>query len=556
MSIVTTYEGRRGARGADGSNGIGVSDVRGSMIDNPVLSALHPNNGALIDTLTSTRTTMGAYQDRYGAWQLANPNTATNLVLHSTDFSNAVWIDPNAAWSYVGTTTDPFGGSDAHEINLDVDTHNDVAYDEVITQILAAISSDTYTISVWMRIISGTVDEVDFSIKDGASWNKFNVQARIGSTWARITGTNSDNGAATPRLSINPRGDINARIALYACQLETGEMATTYIDNTATVTTVNYTDQARQSEKGYLIEESKDNLVLNPDSGNPDDLVWTLANGTITRYDGENAFGQAGKWIRMEFSTVQTMTLTIPTQTLVEGTIYKVSFYMLDTSETITGVTVSVKGGTAVPINAVPTSEIDRVSVTCVAGSSGGLTVSITSSAPASAVAPIISAARVETGDVTSYYNGTRAADIFSVPSNIGNPSDPWTINFQHSEIVNNANVKYIFHNGLTGTNEFAAYFQNNDLVAQIGSETYTFTNALTSTDISLTFDGVNIKCYVDGVILATSGAFTPAITTEAATIYLGADSSQANAINAYLSNIRFWDFEMTANEIKYISGV
>jgi hypothetical protein len=554
MSIITFYEGRRGAAGADGSDGLGVSDVRASLIDNPVLSALHPNNGSSIGTLTSTRATMGAYKDRYGDWKLANPDTATNLVLHSTDFTNGVWADITASWSYIGTTTDPNGGSLAHEINLDVDTRNDVTYDQVISQTIAAISSGTFVMSVWMKVLSGTVDTVDFSIKDGASWNKIVTQVKPGSNWVRITGSDNDNGAAAPIISINPRGDLNARIALYACQFETGEMATPYIDNTTTATTVNYTDQARQSSQGYLIEESKDNLVANPDGGDPDNLIWTLANGTISRYEGYNAFGQGGKWIKMVFSTANTITLSVPA-TLNTGQTYTVSFYLLDTSSTITGVTVSARGGTPVAVDAVPTTSLDRVSVKCVAGASGSISIAMTSSAPTALVAPIVSAVRADLGTITSYYNGTRAADIYSVPSQIGSPQNPWTVNFQHYEVVNDSSIKYIFNNGLGGINAFAAYFQNNDLTVQIGAATRTFTDALTSTNISLTFDGTYIKCYADGVLIGTSTAVTPAITTAAATIYLGADSSQANSINAYLANIEFWDFEMTGNEIKYIRG-
>ena len=156
MSIITAYEGRRGASGTNGDNGSGVADIRESLIDNPVLSILNANNKSKFGTLTSTRATMGAYPDRYGNGKLQNPDTATNLVLHSTDFSNGVWADTTASWTYIGTTTDPYGGSLAHEINLDVDTRNDVTYDQIISQTIATIASNTFVMSVWMKAVSYT----------------------------------------------------------------------------------------------------------------------------------------------------------------------------------------------------------------------------------------------------------------------------------------------------------------------------------------------------------------------------------------------------------------
>lgn len=558
MTVVTVNEGRFGVAGSDGTNGSGVANVRTSKIENPLISLLNPNKKSKIGTLTTTRLTQGAYPNRYGSYSWAHPDTATNLALHSQDFTNAVWTNPTTSWTHIASgITDPFGGSNAHEINLDVDTRNRVTYDQVIAQSLGVLTDESYCTSIWMKIISGVVDTVDMSYKDSGSWRRMDASGELSSTeWRRVADFRSPSGSLATTVAFNPRGDLNTRIAVYGAQVQLGTMPTDYIATTTASVTTNYTDQQRDSKLGYLIEESKPNLIQNPDGFEASTTTWVLTNGTLSAYNGQNAFGETGKYIQLNHGTVSTITLSNGA-TMTEGQPYTVSFWLLKVSGTLTDVSVSAKGGSPVPIADIPTV-LTRVSAVCIAGAAGSVVISLTS--PDSDAASVVSGVRVEAGSLTSYYEGTtvqgqRAADIYSIPYTIRKPDLEWTLSFNYSGVTNDALIKYVFHNGLTGVNEFALYFINDDIVLQIGTQTRQFNSVINGSSIVITFDGSLARLYLDGGSPATPDAFTPAVTTVGTTLYIGSDSTQTNAINAYLSNLEFWDFRMTTQEAQYIAG-
>ena len=169
MSIFTIYEGNKGLTGTNGLNGLGVLDVDAEPVDNPLLSALFNNSLSESAFVTASRNSSGAYVDRYGVLGWARSPTITNYVQYSNDFTQ--WTDAFGRWSYIGATTDPFGGNNAAEINLDVDTDALGGSGAVLDGPLGVdIPAGTeITASFYIKVISGEVSSLDFTFVPSAT---------------------------------------------------------------------------------------------------------------------------------------------------------------------------------------------------------------------------------------------------------------------------------------------------------------------------------------------------------------------------------------------------
>ena len=92
-------------------------------------------------------------------------------------------------------------------------------------------------------------------------------------------------------------------------------------------------------------------------------------------------------------------------------------------------------------------------------------------------------------------------------------------------------------------------------MTVNIGGELSVFTGVIESDVIGLVYDGTDIKLYKDG-FLSDTQANAGSVSTIASTIYLGSDETSANSINAYLSKVEFWQEELTASEMRTITGI
>ena len=81
-----------------------------------------------------------------------------------------------------------------------------------------------------------------------------------------------------------------------------------------------------------------------------------------------------------------------------------------------------------------------------------------------------------------------------------------------------------------------------------------TITDGLDSENIAATFDGLNVNLYKNGLLDNSSTYITPS-SVISSNLYVGADSSQLNAINASMNYLYFNDKLLTDNEILTISG-
>lgn len=547
---VIVFKGKPGASSVNGINGLGVSDVQGDVLESPIFNVLCTNKLARAGNLNFDRGSLAFHNNRHHKNVWARNTSTTNFILYSEDFTQ--WDDGTNKWSIIGSTTDPDGGSLATEINLDADTDDLVGLGPIISDFPdASMTVGGYvTLSFWLKIISGTISALDVgqgSTKitmpaPTASYQRFKISVPV-----ITSGFN---------MSINPRGKSGARLALFGVQLEDNLTSTDYIKTVGAKETVTFTGEPeRESDKGWLIEEEKENIVIY--SAELSKSNWVKTNLTIDTFTGDDPFGDTDQSIRLVWGTVAEVTLAGDTGTLTASTAYTVSFWAYITAGSLSSITVALGGGTAVTMPQVDVSGFVRINAAITSGSGSGII--ITANSPNLTASLNISGIQVELGTLTSYIKTgtlaqTREPDIVKtdIPFNIPRPDKTWSFIFRHKSVLNNSAKKFIFTNNETGSTEFSCYFTNANLTLKNGASETTI-SALTIEKISMTFSGSTLKIYNEStLVISTSISPTSFL---AATLYIGMNSAKANAINAHISNFMFYDVELTANEIIYLMG-
>tara|TARA_R110002020_G_scaffold453005_3_gene667657 strand:+ start:348 stop:2006 length:1659 start_codon:yes stop_codon:yes gene_type:complete len=547
MSTLTLYEGRlRGDTGQDGENGTGVSDIRQSIVDNPLLDILRNNKPEKTgNSLALDRDSEALVTDRYGVNQWIPGDTITNYITESNDFS--AWSDTNTNWQINSTNnTDPFGGNTATEIELTADT---IPFNVMGLSVESLISGGWYRLSFYIKLISGNSPSVN--IKYGLNYD---VTETITANYQRVEvqlyGINS-----ITDLFISPQGLSGSKLHIFGVMLQRGRVTTDYLATTGSAVSIpNPSSSYRANELGYLLEGAKENLITW--SEDLTGSTWSLSSGTVGTYSGQDPFNDNGKNIQVSFGDDEVLTISA-TGTFLSGQAYTVSFWGLSLSGTIDSVTASLSGSSVVNVDAIPTDEFKRISVNVIAGASGDLEVNITSITKDAVFA--FTGFQVEEDNITSYIATniatlSRDYDNLSIPwfDNAPLISGEWSLFFAHNSIIINSENKYILHNGLSGADEFYVRAKNSDIQLRINNQTKTY-SILSSSDVFLTFNGTDIKAYNNGDLFnsSTISTFTAALPN---TLYIGTDNNGMNSTNAYLSSIQFWQEELTSNEVKYIS--
>ncbi len=556
MNNINIFEDRRrGDAGSDGANGSGVADIRKSIIDNPTYKSMVNNKLNRTGVTTWDRATEALETDRYGnpAWK--SNLDVTNECLHSNDFTNAAWLDVNNRWSIItSSATDPTGGSNATEINLDVTTTKDEDPKRTIQQDITGLDPDFYyTVSFDFKVLSGTVTDLQLSLSTLSTAPYYTFNADLTSSFQRVS-VSFMASSSSVSMSIHPVGTSGSRVVLYEVMYEKGSIAHDPINTTTIPVTVAGTGKAeRSNSNGYLIEGAKQNLIQN--SEDLKEFNWSLSSGSISK--NNNVFGEQDRNVQVNFDTTSPLVLT-SSGSYVQGTTYTLSVYGHVTAGDVS-VFASIGNGDLVQVDSFPTDKYGRRNVDCVAGPGGGASLTLTPSTASAKI--LLSSFQSETNGLSSYIrNGdalnSRGADNVTVSYDdlIPRPSGVWSFYFNHSGIVNTSDKKYVFTNGLSGTSEFSCYFENNDLNIKNGSVIKTITDGLDSENIAATFDGLNVNLYKNGLLDNSSTYITPS-SVISSNLYVGADSSQLNAINASMNYLYFNDKLLTDNEILTISG-
>tara|TARA_R110000744_G_scaffold43341_1_gene97299 strand:- start:174 stop:1820 length:1647 start_codon:yes stop_codon:yes gene_type:complete len=548
MSTLTLFLGELGTRGIDGETGLGVADIRESIIENPLLSVLKTNKLNNVGDVTVSRTGEALIKDRYGDYQFITGDDHTNYLYYSNDFAN--WSDALNNWTLTSTNNaDPDGGNDASYITLNTDITPSTSF--VIESTASGMTAGYKTASFWFKVVSGTVTDLEFKVGS----ESFRVKSSLNSTWERVTVSTEVN-VASSLINIKPIGLTGAVIGLYNCQFENGSNVTAYIDVPATtpVTVVNTVPPIRRNNLGYLIEETKTNIIQNTE--NLTRTNWGISGGTVSSYNGQGVFRDWYQYIQMTF-TNQSLLLS-STGTFTPNVDYTVSFFVYVLSGSVTALNISLQGGATVNLIQLPTEGFVRLNAVVRAGASGDLVFNFIS--PDLTGNLLFMGVQVETGGLTSYIRSatgsvTRPEDDANGTYTLPRPDAPWSFAFTHNSVIDNSSIKFVFDNGQAPLNDFAAWFSGTQLNIKIGSVTSTFNNALDSTRLGAVYDGTNIKLYKDGFLYDTqsNNGFVSLI---APTVYIGSDDTSTNSINAYLSNMEFWQDELTAAEMRTITGI
>ena len=549
-NVLTIHRSRRlGPTGTNGLNGSGVADIRESIVDNPMLDLFYNNKLSKTGALTWVRAGEAVITDRYGVDRWISGDDITNEMTYSNDFVQ--WSDPFNRWTRVGSTTDPLGGGSATEISLDSTLiASDPQAGTIERSVSGLVSGRAYTVSFDFKRLTGSISEIQIT----AGGVYFDVTKTVTTNYQRLTVTFFA-AASSLLFSIHPVGTSGSTFALYEAMYEIGSTAHAPINTTTTPVTVSGTGiDYRASENGYLFEGTKTNLVVNSE-----DLLqtnWTLSSGDIIK--GTDTYGQIGKNIVIDINTLPTVSLK-STGAFANSTLYTLSFDAKIVSGSVNA-SASINGSAPVDFGLLPTGSITRFNFQITSGTGASeLEFSITSSNLSGKL--LLTSIQVEGNSLSSYIrnataSNSRPLDLVTIPynGNIPNLNNPWTLFFNSKLIPINTDLKYILSNGLSGANEFSAFFESEDLKLKVGNTTHVLSNA-TSSEIAVVYDGVNIVFYINQNLVSTI-PFTINLDNSASTMFFGADSAGFNALYGFVSTLKFFDESLTIEEIKYLSGV
>lgn len=545
--LIIYRDRRLGEDGAPGTDGVGVSDISTSDLENPICDIFYNNNLSKVGDLTFSRDGEALFYDRYGRLKWVPASSITNKTIRSSQYLG-FWLDVNSSWTAVTGEPDPFGGSNAEEITIDLDTTLET-YDMIQTPTSVISKEEYHTISFWMRVKSGTVASLDV-IVDG---NIIQSDESVTATFERFTFNVAADSSSS--VSINPRCAAGTKVVLFGFMSQIGSVATDYIPTTTVpVTSANPNAVYRENRNGYYIEGTKENIAKHSENLQK----WSISSGSIS--SATDPFGFKNKQIKINWSTIPTIEIS-QLLTFAAGADYTISFYVHLTAGSVSAATCQIgSDGEVVSLPRFSTSGFERVSAKLTAGTTGNTTIYLTS--PSVNGVPLITNIQVELGELTSYVrnnNGinSRSRDDVSLVylDSAPYPNSAFTFYFSLKESAVNSDLKYIFSNALSGSDNFSTWFQDEFLKVQNGTEVASFNITDQNSLFFLTFDGAALKLY-KGSVLQDSFLFTSTSKTISTDLEIGSDGL-SNEISAFLSTFSFFDFEFSEDDIKYMaSGV
>ena len=545
MTVLALYKGRKGINGTNGINGLGSANTDDFTVDSPIMDVLQPNKLSKNSFLQIERNGFGTLINRYGEDVFAGIPSTTNYVAYSEDFTQ--WDDLFATWSISGAATDPFGGNAATEITLSQDTDSLTGLGYVVSDGVLGWSSGSYmVVSFYIKKISGEISSLDI----GFSSTIYYLNG-ISDEWERKVIKIAATSTGTT-FAINPRGKSGAKFAIYGAQVQ--DSATTdYIKTTGAIKTVQLDNSIiRQNNDGYLIEESKTNLI----HFSNDFKKWTVTDGTIIDSDIPDPFGFKNQANRVSFSSLPDVMIETTTDPLIEDDVYTVSFFAFVAGGSLTSLAVSLGDGLPVLSPQPSVVKYQRIELQCEAGQLNNIKIIATSTALTAQLH--IACLQIEEGFLSSYFEAsdagqTRVAEtaFMEYEYNYPAPSLPWSFIFKNGDIKNDSRIKTIFSNGLTGSDEFSLTYTNKLLTLTSGLNTSSF-DTFDFDKVALTYDGTDLKTYNEQTLVNTDTVGST--TTIGTNAYLGYNGTD-EYINGYLGKCMFYNVALTDNDIIYLMG-
>lgn len=221
----------------------------------------------------------------------------TNIVLYSQEFDNASWTKTDTTIT-ANTTISPSGVQNADTMSLTVTTSRVTAPN--------TLSAGTYTISVWIRVLSGS-GTMRFNLTiDGVNTN---VIFSPTSQWERFTTTFTVVTSAAP-ISFRAQSFVGD-VAIWGAQIETGSYPTSYIPTTNASVTRNadtitrnniYTNGFITSIGGTWFLNLKNNIPIIRDGLESGIYIDSSSSGFANGFNIRNSLSSSvrvsiSKWI-------------------------------------------------------------------------------------------------------------------------------------------------------------------------------------------------------------------------------------------------------------------
>lgn len=538
------FGGKKGEKGQAGLNGVGSSDVRETLLENPILSLFNENRVTRTIIPTWQRETQGSIEDRYGIVRFVGGDTIDNLLPYSEDFSQ--WSDITLGWSITGTgLSDPLGGNNATRIRIDANSPQLFMGLQFTVTPPKALNA-----SFWIKNDTGTVTSL--SIQPNGSATPIEIDATVTSSWQRVNVGFDEFGTQT--FYINVVGAVNTQFQIFGAQINSGSEMTEYLPtNGSPASQANAVNRWRQNNKGFLIESEKVN-----ESPNSEDLSaegWLVTNGTIENHPSFDPFNKKNSPIQIQMVDTA-CSLINDAPTVSSGQVYTVSFWLKQISGNIDSVIISVGNGGSGVISEGFASQFKRFSVQVTSGSQANLSILVSADTTGSFA---ITGIQAELGSLSSYIStagvaATRAKDIVTIPysPNFLLPSEPWTFLFGIDQSSVPPTMSYVFDNGQTGQNKFSLYFLSGSLVLVNGTDNIVLNGS--GSFYAIWYDGDNVNATIDGELQEQQQNSNPS-SFISSTLHIGSDSSENNQIESYLSKFLAYPTNLTLSEIRYLTG-
>ena len=221
----------------------------------------------------------------------------TNLLPYSEDFSNAAWSKVDT--TVLGGQADPFGTTKAQKLTS-------TGANSSASQTFTVTSGTTYTLSFYLKTVSGSVDTViglgspGFPQNEGEGGRYKNIT--VTDEWQRFTLTSTADATASTGISFGGFNGFSTgeEVFIYGAQLETGSVATSYIPTSGAAASRNTFSSFYNGAEGTFYLEAIDR---DPTSGTHSflrgqsehrDFLFKYNGTSIHSFDGSTGFSQSG----------------------------------------------------------------------------------------------------------------------------------------------------------------------------------------------------------------------------------------------------------------------
>jgi hypothetical protein len=277
------------------------SNGNGDMTVVRATTATRVNSAGIIESVASNVPRLN-YDVAGGCPSILVESQRTNLVPYSEMFADASWIKTNSATVTANTDISPDGTMDADRLTAGAS----LAQVQTTSTVL---SGSAYTVSIWIKRISGTGQVYIRSIENA------NIPITITNDWVRYSLTTTAT-STTGRVGValQTSGDV---VAIWGAQLELGTYSTSYIFTTTAIVTRNtdvitrnniYTNNLITSAGGTWFIELNNNILLTRDaSGNG---IWIGDNNTVSTIGNSFNIRHNGGTSRLSINKAVSGTLT------------------------------------------------------------------------------------------------------------------------------------------------------------------------------------------------------------------------------------------------------